>query len=273
MKNILNYSVIIVAIFSLSSCYRVKPNADEESVLIYKPFLFGHGGVDDNPISTGATWCALTTDEVTFNITPQSIQEEQENVITKDNTPVSVISNLKIRIKQGQTPILYKKFGVKWFDNSISPTFYALIRNKLSEYKMLELSNDRVVLSKIENEIFTEITAYAKKISLPVEIMQITLGRIVPPAEVLEETKKTAAQNQAILTQDSRSKMEASRKEADINKAIADQAYQKQMNMTIDQYLQLRNLEIEKEKVELIKDNNNISIIFGNANPVLPIKH
>lgn len=265
--------IILLSLFLLSSCYRVKPNAGEESVLIYKPYIFGKGGVDQIPISTGSIWVANTTDYVTFNITPQSIGEEQENVITKDNTPVLVNSTLKLRIIQGKTPMLYQRFGKDWFENSISPTFYSSIRNKLSEYKMLELSNDRTILKKLENELFLEISKYVKSINIPVEIMQVTLGRIVPPIEVLEETKKTAAQNQAILTQDSRSKMEVSRKEADVNKAIADQAYQKQMNMSIDQYLQLRHLEIEKEKVELIKDNNNnISIIFGNTNPVLPIK-
>ena len=40
------------------------------------------------------------------------------------------------------------------------------------------------------------------------------------------------------------------------------------MGMTVSEYLNLRHLEIEKEKVELIKDNKNISIIFGNASPV-----
>ena len=60
--------------------------------------------------------------------------------------------------------------------------------------------------------------------------------------------------------------------EAEINKAIADKAYKNEMNMTTTEYLQLRHLEIEKEKVELIKNNPNISIIFGNAQPTFPIK-
>ena len=43
-----------MSVLALSSCYRVKPDADEESVLIAKPFLFGHGGVDDTSVSSGA---------------------------------------------------------------------------------------------------------------------------------------------------------------------------------------------------------------------------
>ena len=45
------------------------------------------------------------------------------------------------------------------------------------------------------------------------------------------------------------------------------------MNMTVDQYLHLRQLEIEKEKVELIKDNKNATVIFGQSIPLTyPVK-
>jgi len=86
--------------------------------------------------------------------------------------------------------------------------------------------------------------------------------------QVLTETKLTAAQNQSILTQNARADAETARKQAEVNKAIADKAYKNEMGMTVSEYLNLRHLEIEKEKVELIKDNKNISIIFGNASPV-----
>ncbi|HRD40029.1 MAG TPA: hypothetical protein PLC65_15485, partial [Bacteroidia bacterium] len=60
--------------------------------------------------------------------------------------------------------------------------------------------------------------------------------------------------------------------QAEINKAIADEAYKQQMGMSISDYLELRQLEIEKEKVELIKDKQNVSIIFGDVKPVKTIK-
>ena len=36
-------------------CHGVCPEADEESVLIMKPWLIGHGGVDMTPVTTGLT--------------------------------------------------------------------------------------------------------------------------------------------------------------------------------------------------------------------------
>ena len=40
--------------------------------------------------------------------------------------------------------------------------------------------------------------------------------------------------------------------------------------MTVSEYLNLRHLEIEKEKVELVKDKKdaNLTFIFGSATPV-----
>lgn len=266
------YIGLLAIVLSLTSCYRVQPNAGEESVLIMQPFLFGHGGVDDTPISTGASWVAATTDHKEFNITPQTITEEFDNMIPSDNTPVSFSAYLKVKIIKGETPNLYKNFGEAWYQNSIQATFRTMVREKACVYKMFDLASKREISAKIEEEIFTQISDYAKKINVPVEIMQVSIGAITPPEQVLAETKVTSAQNQSILTQNARKNAEDARKDAEISKAIADKAYQNQMGMTVDQYLKLRELEIEKEKVELIKDNPKVSIIFGNATTTLPVR-
>ena len=273
MKTIKSILVITGLALILTSCYRVTPNGDEESVLIMKPYLFGHGGVDESPVSSGATWCAATTDHKEFKITPQTITEEFDNMIPSDNTPVSFSAYLKVQIRKGQTPDLYKNFGETWYANSIQATFRTLVREKACVYKMFDLASKREISAQLELDILKLMQEYAKKINLPVEIMQVSVGAITPPEQVLTETKNTAAQNQSILTQNARKNAEDARKDAEISKAIADKAYQNQMSMTIDQYLQLRQLEIEKEKIELIKDNPKVSIIFGEGvQSTLPIK-
>ena len=266
--------ILVVASFmmTLTSCYRVQPNAGEESVLVYKPFFFGHGGVDDSPISTGATWCAMTTDHKEFPITPITMTENFENLMPSDNTPVSFAVYLKLQIRKGSTPDLYKNFGAEWYVHNLQATFRTMVRDKASAFKMFDLASKRDISSQLEKDIFKDIAEYAKGINLPVDMMQVSIGTITPPEQVLTETKLTAAQNQSKLTQTARADAEFSRKQAEINKAIADKAYQNEMNMSVDQYLHLRQLEIEKEKVELIKDNPKVTIIFGNAPPAYPIK-
>lgn len=253
---------------TLTSCYRVQPDGDQESVLVYKPYLFGHGGVDDVPVAAGATWCVWTTDHVDFNITPQTLTEEFDNMIPSDNTPVSFSAYLKVKVKKGETPNLYKNFGINWYANSIQATFRTLVREKACVYKMFDLASKREISAKLEQEIFVFISDYVKKINLPVEVMQVSIGAITPPEQVLTETKLTAAQNQSKLTQTARADAETFRKQAEINKAIADKAYMQEMGMSIDQYRSIRQLEIEKEKVELIKDNPKVTIIFGGGNGV-----
>ena len=148
-----------------------------------------------------------------------------------------------------------------------------MVRDKASMFKMFSLTSDREVLADIQKEVFAKITEYCNKIGLPVSVMEVTIGKVTPPEEVLEETRRTAAQNQSKLTQDARAAAEISRKQAEINKAIADKAYQTQMNMTTNEYLELRRLEIEKEKVELVRDKQNVTIVMGQGlQPTIPIK-
>ena len=105
--------------FSLSSCYRVKPDAGQESVLVMQPFVFGHGGVDEQSISTGATWVVFTTDHKEFMITPVTITEDFINMIPSDNTPVSFSAYLKVQIQKGRTPQLYNNFSDSVISNDI----------------------------------------------------------------------------------------------------------------------------------------------------------
>ncbi len=264
----IKYLILGILLFQLTSCYMASPEAGHEQVLVYQPLIFGHGGVDETPVSTGATWCCLTTHSQDFQITPVTLTEAFENMIPADNTPVSFNAYLKIQIQQGRTPKLYKDFSEKWYENSLQASFRTMVRDKASAFKMFDLASKRDISSQLEKDIYKDISTYAKQLNLPVDILQVSIGAITPPEQVLTETKLTAAQNQSILTQNARANAELSRKQAETNKAIADNAYKAQMGMSTEEYLHLRQLEIEKEKVELIKDKANVSIIFGNASPV-----
>lgn len=272
MRKLISTITLLFAMLFITSCYRVSPNAGQESVLTSKPYFFGKGGVNPEPVSAGSVWVLWTTEHTEFTITPVTVTEDFINMIPSDNTPVSFSAYLKYQVQKGQTPNLCQNFSAKWYENSLQATFRSMVRDKASPFKMFELSSKREISAKLEKDIYKDITEYVKKLNLPVDILQVSIGAVTPPEQVLTETKLTAAQNQSILTQNARADAETARKQAEINKAIADKAYQTQMNMTTEEYLSLRHLEIEKEKVELIKDNKNISIIFGNASPVYSVK-
>jgi hypothetical protein len=135
-----------------------------------------------------------------------------------------------------------------------------------------ELASDRAILDSISNLVLVDMQKYVKTTNIPVEIQSVIIGAATPPQDVLAETVHTAAQKQRILTQNATKQAEDARKAAEIAKADADKAYQTQMNMSVDQYLQLRSIEIQKEKVQLIKDKQNVSIIFGDVQPVKQVQ-
>jgi len=93
---------------------------------------------------------------------------------------------------------------------------------------------------------------------------------------VLEETARTAAQEQRTKTEVARARAELSRADAERNKALADKAYASAFGLNPDQFLTYRSLEIQKEMVEVVKTKDKVSVIIGaggaSAMPVVPTR-
>ena len=58
----------------LGGCSVYSPDAGHEVVLVEKPLLLGHGGVDDEPVKTGRTFAAITTQGVDVYMQPQRFE-------------------------------------------------------------------------------------------------------------------------------------------------------------------------------------------------------
>lgn len=264
----------LMTAMSFTSCHSVTPDAGTEAVLVMKPWFWGHGGVDPDPVSTGLTYTALSTDHVVFNVQPVTYTEEFTNLIPSDNTPLTFSVYPKLQVKSGKTPGLLKEFGVEWYKNNFEAPFRTAVRDLSGMYKMFDLANKREISSLLEKSLYNKAVRIIDSVGLTPYIIvhPVSIGAITPPDEVLSETRLTAAQTQSQLTQDARAKSELNRKQAEVNKALADRAYMLSMNMTTAEYLHLRQLEIEKEKVELLKDNKNATIIFGGLPATYPVK-
>lgn len=265
----LNFLILAaVSIASLTGCSGVSPSGDEEAVLIEKPWIFGHGGVDDDPVTSGNKWVAVSTDNVKFVITPVKYTELFENLMTSDNNPVTFDVYFTFQIEKGKSSILYKGWGVKWYDNTMQPSLRTMVRDKASPFQMFALTTNREISSGIEKDLVASINTLIKTIkdkdghSIPLVLISVSVGAITPPKDVIEETSKTAAQLQAKRTQDARINTEKARKDADVQKGLADLAYMQTMGMNIEQYLHLREIEISKETVELAKENKSTSMNF-----------
>ena len=56
--------LLVLALSMLTGCRTYSPDAGHEIVLVEKPMIFGHGGVDPESVKTGLTIAALTTEGV-----------------------------------------------------------------------------------------------------------------------------------------------------------------------------------------------------------------
>ena len=91
----------------------------------------------------------------------------------------------------------------------------------------------------------------------------------------MEEYNKTAAQIQAKQTQIAASQMQSYRKQAEEKRAEADDAYRAKMGLNPELYIRLRSVEIEKEKVDMVRNKGNVKItmLMGNgATPFYNVK-
>ena len=250
----------VTSIIALLCCTRESVNANEEGVFIKKPYFFGKGGASEQPLLQGSEWRVFSTDFVKFVMSPEQYEENFEDLVAKDNNLINTNAFLTLQIEAGSTPKLLKNFGENWYKNNVQETFRKITRDKLCEYGMFELTTGRQVYTEINADIDKSLRTYFADRKLPVVIKSVVISRAQPSKGVLEEIDRTGIQMQAELTQGKRIKMEQTREEAELARAKADKAYMKEMNLSPDQFISLRALEIEKEKLELLRSNPNVKV-------------
>ena len=122
-------AVACVSIATLSGCTSAAPDADEEGVLVMKPWFFGHGGVNPEPVRTGQTWCAFSTDVVYVKMTPIAYDEHIEDAYSDDNTQLDFLIQIVLQVQTGKSPVLLQNYGVDWYKNNIHKIFVSHFYN------------------------------------------------------------------------------------------------------------------------------------------------
>ena len=106
---VLAAAAVAVAAIGIAGCNSFAPNAGHEIVLIKKPILFGHGGVDPDPVKTGRTYAAISTDGIDVNMQPQKFDVELPDTMTKDGVPITFHAIMVVKVTDSVT--LIKNFG------------------------------------------------------------------------------------------------------------------------------------------------------------------
>ena len=247
---------------TMTSCTFVKVDATDEAVLVHKPMFFGSGGVDMDPISTGSESVWATTEAEMISIVPTKYTETLDDIISNENTPLDFKTQITIQINEGKTPILLKNYGANWYENNIKEQYINYTRHYVSQYSPFDLTSNREVIARIDSCVLSDMISYVSTLSkdkeMPITIRSVITGRAIPNAQQLNEMNNTAAQVQAKVTEERRAEKEMARENAERQRAIADKAYMREMNLTTEEFIALRQWEIIEGK----KDAN-IDVLVG----------
>ena len=261
-KFLVAFLFAVVAMASMTSCHGVRPEADEEAVLIDKPWFFGHGGVDMTPVQTGLTWVWWSTSSETFKIVPFKHQVDMNDLFSDDNTPLDFHTVIITQIKKGKSPILLKNYGVNWFDTNLFNYYSNLVRDHISQHSPFDLMSNRAILNEIDAKVLKQMQDYVAKLSkekeFPVIVRQVTIGQAIPNKEQLAEMNNTAKAVQAKQTQEREAEVQLAREKAERQRAKADKAYREELGLSTQDFISLKWIE-----TIAAKQGANIDVLVG----------
>lgn len=247
MKYVIGVAVFLVSIVLILTvgCGAAKPNVGYEGVLIEKPWIFGHGGVDPNPVRAGMSFIALSTDVIYVSMQPIQAHVKFDDIMTSDGVPLGFDAVVRVQVLDSVD--LIRRFGEGWYDNNIERQFSNLVRQAVRKHGMNETAIQPTAIESIDSEVATGLEKYLKDTNIPVKLIAVTVGKASPPDSIKNQRIETAAQQQRILTEGQKKLAEDARKNAELSRAEADNAYRNAMSLNPDQFLQLENINMQHD--------------------------
>jgi len=144
---------VAVLLMALVGCSTWAPNAGHEIVLVKKPYFFGHGGVDPEPVKTGRSFGAISTDGIDVNMQPEKYDIEMDDMMTSDGVPITFHTIMVLRVVDSVT--LVTKFGPEWYKNNVMEPYKTMVRQAVKKHPMNETAISTSALEAIDAEIST----------------------------------------------------------------------------------------------------------------------
>jgi regulator of protease activity HflC (stomatin/prohibitin superfamily) len=257
-------------------CSSVTPDAGHEAVLVYKPLVFGSGGVDPQPVRPGRQYVALTTFAVDVNMLPSRVDAEFTDLMTSDGVPIDFHAVISYQVTDSVK--LVSQFGADVVESTGVPGFWTrnldqpfrtATRDAVKKHGMNEMAINATAADEVDAEVTSHLLTIVKETGVPIRVLDVSLGRANPPDAILHQRVETAAQEQRINTEKQRKLAEDQRKMAEESRAAADQAYNQKMGLNTEQYVALRAIEMQRETCA----KGGCTFLFGgNATPLINLK-
>lgn len=259
--------LVLMSLVFTTGCSTASAGAGEEVVLVKKPWVFGHGGVDPEPIKTGMTFIALSTDDIKINMQPQKFDCELPDTMTADGVPITFHAIMTLQVTDSVS--LIKNFGPDWYKNNLEEPFKTMVRQSVRKRGMNETAISTEALDQIDAEIRDALIKFIAEKKLPVQLVTMTVGKANPPDAIKHQRIETAAQEQRINTEKQTKLAEDQRKMAEQARAEADNAYRTAMSLSPEQYLALETIKMQRDACA---KGNCTFIVGGKPQPVLNVK-
>jgi regulator of protease activity HflC (stomatin/prohibitin superfamily) len=260
----MRYLIAALGMLVLGGCSVYSPDAGHEVVLVEKPLLFGHGGVDDEPVKTGRTFAAVTTQGVDVYMQPQRFEAELPDTMTSDGVPISFHAIITLQVTDSVS--LVKNFGPNWYRSNIEQPFAQFVRQAVRKHGMNETAISTTALDAIDAEIRDNLAGFIKDKGLPVKLVTMTVGRANPPDAIKNQRIETAAQEQRVQTEKQVKLAEDQRAMAEASRAAADNAYRQAMGLSPEQFIQLEQIKMQRA---VCGEGKSTCIFNGAATPTL----
>ncbi len=262
----------LIACALLAGCGYASPDAGEQGVLVAKPWFFGSGGVDMEPVNAGATLVAASTDVVYIQVTPQAFTIEFDDLMPSNGIPLDFHTTIRLQVTDAPRLVKDWNGGAHdkdgnasnvWFWGNIGPQFGNLVRSEVKNYEMASLAFSGAAIDEIDAKVFARLADFIARNKMPVKLLSVTIGRATPPDEILGQRTETAAQQQREQTMVAQQKAEEARRGAEAARANADNAYNREMGLSPGQFVDLKRIEMQREAC------TKGTCIFGNATPLI----
>lgn len=272
MKNFLKLALsLLTLVFVMSSCGYERVDAGYEGI---KVNLYGDGkGVDDVSLVTGAVWYNPVTTAVyeypTYVIT---VDYEPFSINAKDGSSFSVDPTISLKIVDGKSPEVFRKYRKDNITDVINTTLYNYVKNafriQLNNYTTDELVSKREEFEKaIEDRLSKELLAEN------FQLEQMTSGLQYPETLVRSIDEKNAAIQKALKAENEVKTIEAEAKkrvaeaqgqaEALRIKGDAEADYNRKISAS------LSTLIIQQNMIE--KWDGKLPVMTGAANTILDV--
>lgn len=252
-----DWAALVLAAMLTTGCGWASAGLGQEIVLVDQPYFFGHGGVQNEPVRTGASIIWWSTAEYPVDMQPRTFLLHFTDIFTSDGVPLEFNAGLKLKVTD--SVVIASKYGVwdydagggvkwpGWFGNNLYKPVETLIRQAVKRHGLNETAINPVAVEVIDAEVFAGVKALITSIGLPVELQGFTVGRANPPDAVKHQRIETAAQQQRQQTEQQRKLAEDQRKAAEESRASADNAYRNQMSLSPEQFLSLEAINMQRD--------------------------